>query len=102
MKVVVPNLASVLKASQDKGVTLAVLKCIGSFASQACLTPQRMANFYRDSLDNEVISDICKVIAQVSDKVEPCHLVAVQTLSMIINPAFGDTFSFPWNRGPHD
>jgi len=23
-------------------------------------------------------------------------------LSIIINPIYGDTYSFPWKRGPHD
>lgn len=25
-----------------------------------------------------------------------------QVIAQLINPAFGDTYSFPWTRGPHD
>jgi hypothetical protein len=28
--------------------------------------------------------------------------VAVQLIATLTNPAFGDSFSFPWLRGPHD
>jgi hypothetical protein len=28
--------------------------------------------------------------------------VAVQTLSILLNPIYGETYSFPWKRGPHD
>lgn len=30
------------------------------------------------------------------------HQVTVQVLSMLVNPAVGSQFSFPWMRGPHD
>lgn len=26
----------------------------------------------------------------------------MHVLSMLVNPAFGSVFSFPWMRGPHD
>jgi hypothetical protein len=28
--------------------------------------------------------------------------VAVQVLSIIVSPAYGDVYSFPWKRGPQD
>jgi hypothetical protein len=28
--------------------------------------------------------------------------VAVQVLSILLNPIYGETYSFPWKRGPHD
>lgn len=35
-------------------------------------------------------------------QVTAIHQVATQVLSMLVNPAFGNQFSFPWMRGPHD
>jgi hypothetical protein len=27
---------------------------------------------------------------------------SVHVLSVLMNPFFGDTYSYPWKRGPHD
>ena len=35
-------------------------------------------------------------------KAKAVHKVAVHLLAALINPAFGDSYSFPWLRGPHD
>lgn len=35
-------------------------------------------------------------------KPKSIHKVAVHLLASLINPAFGDSYSFPWLRGPHD
>lgn len=35
-------------------------------------------------------------------KVTPVEQAACHVLAQLINPAFGDTYSFPWKRGPHD
>jgi len=32
----------------------------------------------------------------------PLQKVATHVLSIIINPVYGETFSFPWKRGPQD
>ena len=29
-------------------------------------------------------------------------MTAIQVASIIINPIYGETYSFPWKRGPHD
>ena len=29
-------------------------------------------------------------------------MVAVQVISTLVSPVYGDFYSFPWKRGPHD
>ena len=35
-------------------------------------------------------------------QVTPQQRIAVQVVSVLINPVYGYTFSFPWKRGPLD
>jgi hypothetical protein len=32
----------------------------------------------------------------------PIQKAAIHALSVLMNPFFGDTYSYPWKRGPHD
>jgi fused-like protein len=33
---------------------------------------------------------------------DPVQIATIHVVSILINPVYGDVFSFPWNRGPHD
>ncbi len=61
-----------------------------------------MQNFYKDLLEQRIINDICSIILSVGGVATPLQKVAVHVLSIIINPVYGETYSFPWKRGPHD
>jgi hypothetical protein len=37
-----------------------------------------------------------------TNNITSIHLVTVEVLSTIICPVYGDFYSFPWKRGPHD
>ncbi len=32
----------------------------------------------------------------------PLQKVAIHTISILVNPVYGECYSFPWKRGPHD
>jgi len=32
----------------------------------------------------------------------PLQKVAIHALSILVSPIYGDCYSFPWKRGPHD
>jgi len=34
--------------------------------------------------------------------VNALHMVAAEVLSTLICPVYGEFYSFPWKRGPHD
>jgi hypothetical protein len=62
-----------------------------------------MQNFYKDLMDLKLINDLCFIIASGTyNASSPIVKVAVHVLSIIVNPVYGDTYSFPWKRGPHD
>ena len=45
---------------------------------------------------------MCSLLSSVNQVASPLQKVAVHVISIIINPIYGETFSFPWKRGPHD
>lgn len=49
-----------------------------------------------------LLVSIVKEAAASGSKPKAVHKVAVQLIATLINPAFGDSYSFPWLRGPHD
>ena len=53
-------------------------------------------------MDLKLIADICGIISGVGQVATPLQKVAIQVLSIMINPIYGETYSFPWKRGPHD
>lgn len=61
-----------------------------------------MQSFYKDILEQKIVSDICQIVALVGQVATPLQKVAVHVLSIIVNPIYGETYSFPWKRGPHD
>jgi len=102
MKGFLPLVPYLLKEQPDEPLQLAALKALGVFASQASLTPIRMISLYKDLMEQKIVEDVCNIISQVGTTVTPLHKVAVHVLSIIISPIYGDSYSFPWARGPHD
>lgn len=85
---------------------LALLKAIGTFASLAVIIPIRCQNFFKDLLESGLIKEICSIFADFdetsSKNVTPVNMAAAEVLSTLICPVYGDFYSFPWKRGPHD
>lgn len=46
--------------------------------------------------------ELCAILLKPGPKVTAVEIAVVQVLAQLINPAFGETYSFPWKRGPHD
>lgn len=71
--------------------------------TQSSIVPIRMQNFSKDLMDLKLINDICFIIGSNSYNATSAIVkVATQVLSVVMNPVYGDTYSFPWKRGPHD
>jgi hypothetical protein len=102
MKVFFPLLPILLKDSSCPSLQLAALKALGTYGTQASMIPIRMQNFYKDIFEQKMINDLCQIIASVGQVATPLQKVAVHVLSIIVNPVYGETYSFPWKRGPHD
>jgi hypothetical protein len=60
-----------------------------------------MQQFYRDIIDNSFEIDLCTIFMK-SKEASAIEMAAIHVLAQLLNPAFGDTYSFPWTRGPHD
>jgi len=62
-----------------------------------------MLSFFKDILENGMVKEVCDVFKTISNNnITPLHMVAAECLSTIICPVYGDFYSFPWKRGPHD
>jgi len=62
-----------------------------------------MQNFYKEVIEQGIVQSLNKIIKTAGQgRINALHLATVQVLSMMTNPAYGDTYSFPWKRGPHD
>ena len=71
--------------------------------TQAAIIPVRMQNFFKDIQDSGVVKDVCDIFKLMpAGNISPLHLVNIEVLSTIICPVYGDFYSFPWKRGPHD
>lgn len=102
MKVFIPTLPLLIKDSSSPQLQLSALKALGIFAMQASMIPIRMQSFYKDIIESKILQDVITLVASVGSVATPLQKVAVQVLSVIINPIYGETYSFPWKRGPHD
>ena len=50
-----------------------------------------------------MINEVCSILKNVqNNNVNSIHMVVVELLSTLICPVYGDFYSFPWKRGPHD
>lgn len=62
-----------------------------------------MCVFFKDIHENGVVKDVCDIFKSINPQaITPIHMVALEALSTIICPVYGDFYSFPWKRGPHD
>ena len=62
-----------------------------------------MQNFFNDILDSGVVKDVCDILKSMpTNGITSLHMVTIEVLSTIICPVYGDFYSFPWKRGPHD
>lgn len=62
-----------------------------------------MQNYFKDVLENGTVKEVCDIVkTTLSNNVSPIHMVAIQNLSTFVCPVYGDFYSFPWKRGPHD
>lgn len=101
MKLLIPQLGSLLREPASPEALLAALKTVGIMVNQASIVPVRMQQFFKDLIEQNYDTELAQIL--MSKKHAPaieqaCCLVIAQ----LINPAFGDTYSFPWKRGPHD
>jgi hypothetical protein len=62
-----------------------------------------MSSFYKDIVENGVVKDTCEIFKSTQPgNVTAIHSVALECLSTVACPVYGDFYSFPWKRGPHD
>lgn len=102
MKGFIPLLPNLIKEPNEQ-LQLATLKALGTFSTLAAIIPIRMCNFFKDITDNGVVKEVCEIFKSTSPNgVQSIHMVAVETLSTLSCPVYGDFYSFPWKRGPHD
>jgi hypothetical protein len=102
MKGFIPLLPNLIKEPNEQ-LQLATLKALGTFSTLAAIIPIRMCSFFKDITDNGVVKEVCEIFKSTSPNgVQPIHMVAVETLSTLTCPVYGDFYSFPWKRGPHD
>jgi len=105
LKTIVQILTEIIKRADQPLTQLNAIKSLGIFAAQACIVPTRSQQFFKDIIDNNIVGQLAAIIKEVCGsgaKPKAVHKVAVHLLATLINPAFGDSFSFPWLRGPHD
>lgn len=48
------------------------------------------------------MKELCEILKSGKGRVTAIDQVALQVLSTMICPVYGDFYSFPWKRGPHD
>jgi hypothetical protein len=102
MKGFIPLLPNLIKDPNEQ-LQLATLKALGTFSTQAAIIPIRMCNFFKDITENGVVKDVCEIFKSTpTNAVQPIHMVAIEALSTLCCPVYGDFYSFPWKRGPHD
>ena len=105
-KIFIPLIPILIKETTSPALQLAAIKALGVFSSQACIIPIRMQNFYKDLVEQKIIHDLCLVIQSATSAQQaagfPLQKAAIHVISVLINPYYGDTYSFPWKRGPHD
>jgi hypothetical protein len=61
-----------------------------------------MQPFYKDVAENGTIKEICDLFKGKGNTINAIHMVAIECLSTLMCPVYGDFYSFPWKRGPHD
>ena len=102
MKGMIPLLGSLLKESVSREALLSTIKAFGVLVNQATIAPVRSQQFYKDIIDQNYDVELCAILLKPGTKVGAVEIAVVQVLAQLINPAFGEAYSFPWKRGPHD
>lgn len=102
MKGFIPLIPTLLREKDDH-LKLATLKGLGIFTSLSVIIPVRMQAFFKDITELGVVKDLCDIFKQSqANNVSAIHMVTLECLSTLMCPVYGDFFSFPWKRGPHD
>lgn len=63
--------------------------------------PGKMVNIYKELIDLKIIDDVCTQVNTITSTCGPLQKLAVEVLSAIVHPYYGEVYSFPWKRGPH-
>ena len=100
MKGFITLMPQLAKDNNDQ-LRIATLKALGTFASLAAIIPLRMQQFFKEISENGMLKDVTDIIKS-GKQPGPVHIVALEALSTLICPVYGDFYSFPWKRGPHD
>ncbi len=101
MKGFIPLIPFLLNEQPNKSLRLAATKALGVFISLASIIPVRSVNFYKELIDQKIIALLTSIVSSCS-QAEALHKAAIHAISILISPLSGDTYSFPWKRGPHD
>ena len=102
MKGFIPLLLNLIKDTHE-GLRLSTLKALGTFSSLAAIIPLRMQPYFKEIDNIGVIADVCSILKTMQNSnITALHMVAVQVISTLVSPVYGDFYSFPWKRGPHD
>ena len=56
--------------------------------------------------ENGFLGELCELFKSFDvrkpDSATAVHSVAIEVISTLMCPVYGDFYSFPWKRGPHD
>lgn len=102
MKGLIPLFGTLLKEFVSRDALLSTVKALGIFINQAIIAPVRSQQFYKEIIDQNYDTELCAILLKPGKNVGAVEVAVVQVLAQLINPAFGETYSFPWKRGPHD
>lgn len=102
MKGFIPLFPTLIKDSNER-LQLATLKALGTFSSLAAIIPLRMQQFFKDITESGTLKEVAALFhGNGSNTIIATNIVALECLSTLMCPVYGDFYSFPWKRGPHD
>ena len=83
-------------------IQMYTLNTIGIFLSQASIMPAKMINIYKEIIDMKLLENACLMIGQISSSANQLQKLAIEVVSTAVHPFYGEVYSFPWLRGPHN
>lgn len=86
---------------QNELVHLNAVIASGIFLSQACIMPNKLIVLYKNVIDNQLLVELCGIFSTINDSMTELHMRAIEVISTAIHPFYGDSYNFPWARGPH-
>ena len=102
MKGFIPLFPTLIKDTNER-LQLATLKALGTFSSLAAIIPLRMQQFFKDITESGTLKEVAALFhGNGSNTIIATNVVALECLSTLMCPVYGDFYSFPWKRGPHD